>query len=108
MSLEQFQIALDSANADLDKYKITAPFDGIILTSNYNLGEMSTTGTGTGTASGVSIISDTFVIKTDVNETDINTVKNGQQVLITFDPSEERLLINHLSPRILQVLLLLL
>ena len=79
LSTELSQIALDTAKADLNKYMILSPFDGIVLTSNYNPGEIA------GSGAAVSIISKDFVIKTDVNETDINNVKIDQQVLITFD-----------------------
>ena len=72
------KISLEIAKLDLSKNQITAPFDGIVLASNYNPGEFAS-------GPAISIISNTFVIKSDINETDIIKIKVGQEVDITLD-----------------------
>jgi HlyD family secretion protein len=77
--VELSKISLEIAKLNIGNNEIIAPFDGIVLSSDYNQG---------GTAksdSVVSIISDTFIIKTSINETDINKIKIGQDVNITLD-----------------------
>jgi len=76
--LAVYKISLEIAKLDLNKNQITAPFDGIVLLSNFNPGEFAS-----GLA--ISIISNTFVIKSDINETDIMNIEIGQEVDITLD-----------------------
>jgi len=77
--LELSKINLEIAKLDFSKNQISAPFDGIVLTSNYNQGEFASPGPA------MSIISNIFVVKADINETDINKLKVGQEVDITLD-----------------------
>ncbi len=77
--MELSKISLEIAKLDVGTNEIIAPFDGIVLSSDYNQG-----GTAQST-SAISVISDTFIIKTDINETDINKIKIGQEVDITLD-----------------------
>ena len=72
------KISLEIAKLDLSKNITTAPFDGIVLSSNFNPGEFAS-------GPAISIISNTFVIKSDINETDITNIKTGQEVDITLD-----------------------
>ncbi len=72
------KISLEIAKLDLNKNEITAPFDGIVLSSNFRQGEFAS-------GSAISIISNTFVVKSDINETDIIKIKVGQEVDITLD-----------------------
>jgi Membrane-fusion protein len=79
--LELSKISIEIAKLDVGTNEIIAPFNGIVLSSDYNQG-----GTAQST-SAISIISDTFIIKTEINESDINKIKVGQEVDITLDAS---------------------
>lgn len=78
--LELSNINLEIVKLDLDNFKITAPFDGIVLESNFNAGEIAGPG-----ISVISVISDDLIIKADVNETDILKISNEQEVELIFD-----------------------
>lgn len=73
------RINLELAMLDIDKNKLTAPYDGIVLESNFSNGVYA----GPGPA--ISIISSVFEVKSDINETDISKIKTGQEVNITLD-----------------------
>jgi HlyD family secretion protein len=73
------KISLEIAKLDLGKNVTTAPFDGIVLSSNYSQGEFASPGPA------ISIISNSFIVKADINETDITKIKIDQEVDITLD-----------------------
>jgi HlyD family secretion protein len=73
------KINLELATLDINKNKLTAPYDGIVLESNFSNGVYA----GPGPA--IAIISSIFVVKSDINETDISKVKVGQEASITLD-----------------------
>lgn len=73
------RINLELATLDINKNKLTAPYDGIVLESNFSNGVYA----GPGPA--ISIISSVFEVKSDINETDIAKIKIGQEVNITLD-----------------------
>jgi len=79
LSLETAQADLDSTKEDLKDYIVYAPYDGIVLSNDYKVGMGSSEG------SGVSIISNEFLITTTINENDISRVKTGQEVTINLD-----------------------
>jgi HlyD family secretion protein len=78
------RINLELAALDIGKNKLTAPYDGIVLASNFSNGVYA----GPGPA--ISIISSIFEVKSDINETDISKVKIGQDVVITLDAFPEQ------------------
>ena len=78
------RINLELATLDINKNKLTAPYDGIVLESNFSNGVYA----GPGPA--ISIISSVFEVKSDINETDISKVKVGQDVDITLDAFPEQ------------------
>jgi len=78
------KINLELAMLDINKNKLTAPYDGIVLESNFSNGVYA----GPGPA--ISIISSDFEVKSDINETDISKVKIGQDVDITLDAFPEQ------------------
>jgi HlyD family secretion protein len=78
------QINLELATLDINKNKLTAPYDGIVLESNFSNGVYA----GPGPA--ISIISSIFEVKSDINETDISKIKIGQEVNITLDAFPEQ------------------
>jgi len=80
IQLSLSEISLDIAKLDLDKNVITALFDGIVLSANFSQGEYAGTGT-----TAVSIISNDFVVKTNINETDITKISVGNKVQLDFD-----------------------
>jgi len=78
--LELSNINLQLAKLELDKNQISATFDGIVLSSAFSEGEFASPG-----MSAVSVISSQFIIKADINETDISELNTGQQAEITLD-----------------------
>jgi len=86
-SIEQAEIQLELANinlelvkTELDNFQVYAPFDGIVFNSNFNVGETA----GPGVAA-ISIMSSDFIIRSDINETDITKLETGQEVALTLD-----------------------
>lgn len=78
--LKLSQINLELARLDIDNYKIYAPYDGIALTSTYKEGEYAGPG-----VPAISIIGSDFIIKAEVNETDVVNLQLGQDVDIRLD-----------------------
>lgn len=78
------RINLELATLDTNKNKLTAPYDGIVLESNFSNGVYA----GPGPA--ISIISSVFEVKSDINETDIAKIIIGQEVNITLDAYPEQ------------------
>jgi len=87
LKLEQAQIKLDlaimdleSSNEDLDDYLILAPYDGMVMSSDYRVGESASQG-----GTGISIISDEYLVSAAVSENDIARISIGNPTSITFD-----------------------
>ena len=80
VELELAGINIDLARLDLDDNIIYAPFDGIVLDSFYSKGEYASP-----SMTAISVISDDFVIKSDINETDIAKLGVGSEVQFTLD-----------------------
>lgn len=78
--LELSEISLELAKMDLDDGAIHAPYDGIVLSSSYSEGEYAGLG-----VPAISIINSDFVVRAEVNETDVVTLEVGQDVEITLD-----------------------
>jgi len=78
--LELSRINLDLINLDVDNSTIYAPYDGVVLSSAYSQGEYAGPG-----VPAISIISSAFIIKAEVNETDIVNLEVGQDALIRLD-----------------------
>ncbi len=79
-SVESSKQNIEDAKKDLDDYKILAPYDGIISSTGYKVGEQSSQG-----GSGISIISNEFNIKATISENDMPKVKVGNEVVISLD-----------------------
>jgi len=71
---------LESSNEDLDDYLILAPYDGMVLSSDYRVGESVSQG-----GTGISIISDEYLVSAKVSENDIARISIGNPASITFD-----------------------
>ncbi|MCD4670136.1 MAG: HlyD family secretion protein [Actinomycetia bacterium] len=77
--VEAAKIELESVNENLQDYKLSAPYDGIVLASDFRTGEQAS-----GSAM-ISVISDEFIIEVTVSENDISKISIGNEVLITLD-----------------------
>ncbi len=80
VELKLANINIDLARLDLDDNTIYAPFDGIVLESFYSKGEYASP-----SMTAISVISCDFVIKSDINETDIAKLCVGDEVQFTLD-----------------------
>lgn len=77
--VEAAKIELESADESLKDYKLSAPYNGIVLASDFRIGEQASGSTM------ISLISDQFIIKVTVSENDISKISEGNEVLITLD-----------------------
>lgn len=82
--LEISKINFELAKLDLDDFSIIAPFDGIVQEVNFSEGEIISP-----QVPAVSIISNEFIIKSDINEADILKLKTGQKAEFVLDAYPE-------------------
>ncbi|MCE5329268.1 efflux RND transporter periplasmic adaptor subunit [bacterium] len=90
------KINLDIASLELENSTILMPFNGLVQTVNVREGEYLSPA-----MIAVTVISNEFVIKTDIEETDIGKIKKGQEVDITLDayPDEKiKGVVDNISP----------
>jgi multidrug efflux pump subunit AcrA (membrane-fusion protein) len=80
--VKQAQVAVDTAKAQLDKLQLVAPFAGTIGTVYARSGELAQPGQSIVTLGDLASLR---VETTDLSETDIARVKQGQPVNVTFD-----------------------
>ncbi len=80
--VKQAQVAVDTAKAQLDKLQLTAPFAGTIGTVYVRSGELASPGQAIVTLGNLGSLR---VETTDLSETDVARVKEGQPVKLTFD-----------------------
>jgi multidrug resistance efflux pump len=80
--VQQAQVAVDTAQAQLAKMQLVAPFDGTIGTVYVRSGELASPGQPIVTLGNLGSLR---VETTDLSETDIARVKEGQSVNVTFD-----------------------
>jgi HlyD family secretion protein len=80
--VKQAQVAIDTAKAQLDKLQLSAPFDGTIGTVYVRSGEVAQPGQPIVTLGNLGSLR---VETTDLSETDVARVKEGQPVKVTFD-----------------------
>jgi len=79
IQLELAKMDLESAKEDLDDYILYAPYDGIVISSDFEVGEQA------GGSTMVSLISNEFIVKVTVSENDISKISEGNKALITLD-----------------------
>jgi multidrug efflux pump subunit AcrA (membrane-fusion protein) len=82
LQLKQAQLAVQTAQANLDTSKLTAPFDGTIMDINVSSNQMVGPGTW---AVAVADTSQWYVDTSDLNELDVVKVSLGQKVEVTAD-----------------------
>ena len=90
------KINLDIASIDLENSVILMPFDGLVQNVNFKEGEYLSPA-----PAAVTVISNDFSIKTDIEETDIGKIKKGQDVDIILDAyPEEKIkgIVDKISP----------
>ena len=80
--VKQAQVAVDAAKAQLDKLQLIAPFAGTIGTVYARSGELAQPGQPIVTLGNLDSL---LVETTDLSETDIARVTEGQPVNVTFD-----------------------
>ena len=80
IQLRLAEINLELLGLDSDSHILLAPYDGIVISSANKTGEFAGPG-----MPAVSIASSEFVIRSQVNETDIVNMEIGQEVIITLD-----------------------
>jgi len=80
IQLNLSQISLELVKLDIDGGTIYAPYNGIVLSSAYKEEEYAGPG-----VPAISIISSDFIIKAEVNETDVVNLQLGQDVDIRLD-----------------------
>jgi len=79
IQLELAKMDLKSAKEDLDDYILYAPYDGIVISSDFEVGKQA------GGSTMISLISDEFIVKVTVSENDISKISEGNKALITLD-----------------------
>jgi HlyD family secretion protein len=81
LKLKQAQLAVQTAQDNLDTTKLTAPFNGTITQANTITGAIVSTGTQAFRIDNLS----NLVVAVQVAEVDINGIQAGQPATITFD-----------------------
>ena len=83
--VDQAQASLTTAQANLNKMTLRAPFTGIISAVNIDEGEIASIN-----SPAVSLVSESeFEIKLDIPEADIANIEIGDQALVTFDAYDD-------------------
>ncbi len=79
IQLELAKMDLESAKNDIiNNYIIYAPYDGVVLSSDFRAGNQNS-------GNMVSIVSNDFIIKANIGETDVSKVSTGNEAYITLD-----------------------
>jgi HlyD family secretion protein len=97
LSLRESQLSYESTQEQLDKYSITAPISGTVIEKDVKAGdtvESSNSGSTT-----LCVIADMSLMKftIDVDELDIASMEEGQEVNITADALSGRTFTGHVS-----------
>jgi HlyD family secretion protein len=74
------EASLELARMDEDSCTLFAPYDGIVFSSSYSPGEYASPG-----VPAISIIEEDFLVKAEINETDIVNLEEGQEVDVRLD-----------------------
>ena len=77
--VEAAKMELAEAEESLQDYNFFAPYDGVVLSNGFKMGEQAN-----GSAT-ISLISDEFIVKVTISENDIFKISEGDEALITFD-----------------------
>lgn len=92
-AVQSAQAALEGARANLDYTLIRAPFDGVVLTKNADVGDIVTP-LGASSTSKAAVVTladmDSLQVEVDVSETSITLIKVGQPCDIQLDALADR------------------
>jgi HlyD family secretion protein len=87
-ALEQAQAAVKGQKVALEYTEIRAPFDGVVLVKNANIGDIITPMSSAAGAQGAVVTMadmDTLEVEADVSESSLSKARPGQPVEITLD-----------------------
>lgn len=85
-SLDDAKLNLEQAQEKLDDYQIKAPIDGTIITKNKKAGDkLESNNTSANEAMAVIYDMSTLKVQLTIDETEIKSIKVGQEVTITAD-----------------------
>ncbi|MES0342283.1 MAG: HlyD family efflux transporter periplasmic adaptor subunit, partial [Candidatus Humimicrobiaceae bacterium] len=70
---------MEDAEEGLQDYKFFAPYNGVVLSTDFRMGEQANESTL------ISLISDEFIVKVTISENDIFKISEDNEALITFD-----------------------
>jgi len=79
LAVEAAKEELEEAGENLQDYKFSAPYDGVVLSSDFRIGEQA------GGSDTLTLISDDFIVKVTISENDIFKISENNEALITFD-----------------------
>lgn len=79
LAVEAAKKELEEAEKSLQDYKFFAPYDGVVLSSDFRIGEHA------GGSNILTLISDEFIVKVTVSENDIFKISKGVEAIITLD-----------------------
>ena len=92
-SVESAKQKLDSAEENYEKYTITSPIDGIVITKNYKVGDKIGNNSGQSNSStSLATLYDMseYNFKMSIDETDIVQIKTGQKVEVSADAFNDK------------------
>lgn len=78
IDLEMAELELELANDELENYNVTAPYDGIVTSTDCKTSQYSSNGS-------ISIIRDDFLFNATVDETLIPNILEGDKAIIDLD-----------------------
>lgn len=91
--VENAQLKLESANESIDKYTISSPIEGQVITKNYKVGDKIGSNSGKDNASTtLASIYDMneYTFKMFVDEVDISKIKVGQEVRVESEAFKDK------------------
>lgn len=91
--VENAQLKLESANESIDKYTISSPIEGQVITKNYKVGDKIGSNSGKDNASTtLASIYDMneYTFKMSVDEVDISKIKVGQEVRVESEAFKDK------------------
>ncbi len=89
ISLDNARLQLEQAEKNLEDYEIKAPIEGTIITKNSKAGDkLENNSNSSGEAMAVIYDMSTLKVQLSVDETDVQDIAVGQEVMITADAVE--------------------
>jgi len=79
IQLELAEMEYESAKEGLDEYIIYAPYDGIVTSSSFKIGDQNLE------SNTISTVSDNFIIRATIGESDISKVLENEDAYISLD-----------------------